>query len=36
MEVGIAIGLISMLSVVAVYFWVVRRPGQEQPAQEQQ
>jgi hypothetical protein len=29
MEVGIAIGLVSMLSVVAVYFWVVRRASRE-------
>ncbi len=36
MEVGVAAGLISMLGVVAVYFWVVRRPHQEQPAQDQQ
>jgi hypothetical protein len=29
MEVGIAIGLVSMLSVIAVYFWVVRRSNNE-------
>jgi hypothetical protein len=29
MEVGIAIGLVSMLSVIAVYFWVVRRANNE-------
>jgi hypothetical protein len=29
MEVGIAIGLVSCLSVVAVYFWVVRRANNE-------
>jgi hypothetical protein len=29
MDTGIAIGLISMLAVVAVYFWVVRRRSQE-------
>jgi hypothetical protein len=34
MEVGIAIGLVSMLSVVAVYFWVVRRAHNEVPEQK--
>jgi len=29
MEVGIAIGLISMLSVLAIYFWIVRRANNE-------
>jgi hypothetical protein len=29
MEAGITIGLISMLGVVAIYFWVVRRAHQE-------
>ena len=29
MEVGIAIGLISMLSVLAIYFWIVRRANRE-------
>ena len=29
MEVGIAIGLVSMLSVIAIYFWVVRRKNHE-------
>jgi hypothetical protein len=30
MEVGVVAGLIALLSVVAVYFWVVRRSSQEQ------
>ncbi len=30
MEVGVFAGLIAVLGVVAVYFWVVRRPAQEQ------
>jgi hypothetical protein len=29
MEVGIVIGLVSLLSVVAIYFWVVRRASNE-------
>jgi hypothetical protein len=29
MEVGIAIGLVSMLSVIAIYFWIVRRANNE-------
>jgi hypothetical protein len=29
MEVGILIGVVSLLSVLAVYFWVVRRHDQE-------
>jgi hypothetical protein len=29
MEVGLVIGLISTVTVVAVYFWVVRRPSEE-------
>ena len=29
MEVGIIIGLVSMLSVIAIYFWVVRRANHE-------
>jgi hypothetical protein len=29
MEVGILIGVVSLLTVVAVYFWVVRRHDQE-------
>jgi hypothetical protein len=29
MAVGVTIGLVSMLSVVAVYFWVVRRANHE-------
>jgi hypothetical protein len=34
MEVGIAIGLVSMLSVVAVYFWVVKRSSHETAEQK--
>jgi hypothetical protein len=34
MEVGVAVGLISMLGVVAVYFWVVRR-GHKEAAEKQ-
>lgn len=34
MEVGIAIGTISMLSVLAVYFWVVRRAANEAAKQQ--
>ncbi len=33
MEAGIVIGLISMLGVVTIYFWVVRRANQEQNAE---
>jgi hypothetical protein len=29
METGVVIGVVSLLSVVAVYFWVVRRSQQE-------
>ena len=35
MEAGVAMGLISMLGVVAVYFWVVRRSRQEIPSNQQ-
>jgi hypothetical protein len=34
MEAGVAMGLISMLGVVAVYFWIVRRRGQQSPQKE--
>jgi hypothetical protein len=33
MEAGILIGVISTVTVVAIYFWVVRRSSQE-PRQE--
>jgi hypothetical protein len=29
MEAGLAIAVISMLGVVAIYFWIVRRPQKE-------
>lgn len=29
MEAGIVMGLISMLGVVSIYFWVVRRANRE-------
>jgi hypothetical protein len=29
MEVGVVIGVISMLGVLTVYFWVVRRSQRE-------
>jgi hypothetical protein len=32
--VGMAMGLIACLSVLAIYYWVVRR-GQQQPAVKQ-
>jgi len=35
MEPGISIGVISMLGVIAIYFWVVRR-AQQEAAQNQQ
>jgi hypothetical protein len=32
MTVGVLVGLMSVLAVVAVYFWVIRsRPSEEQP-----
>ena len=33
MEAGIAIGLIAMLGVASIYFWIVRRAAQEQNAE---
>jgi hypothetical protein len=35
MEAGVAMGLISMLSVLAVYFWVVRRSSGQDAAQKE-
>jgi hypothetical protein len=35
MEAGVAMGLISMLGVLAVYFWVVRRSHKEIPTNQQ-
>jgi hypothetical protein len=29
MEAGLAIGVISMLGVITIYFWIVRRPQRE-------
>jgi hypothetical protein len=36
MEVGIVAGLIALLGVVSIYFWVVRRPEQEKGAEPSQ
>jgi hypothetical protein len=36
MPVGIAIGVIALLGVTSIYFWVVRRSGQEQNAETTQ
>ncbi len=33
MSVEILIGMSGLLAVVGVYFWLVRRPGTEQPSQ---
>jgi hypothetical protein len=32
--VGVTMGLISCLSVVAIYFWIVRRSQQQQAMQQ--
>jgi hypothetical protein len=32
--VGVTVGLISMLSIIAIYFWIVRR-GKQEPAEQQ-
>lgn len=31
MTVGLLIGLMSLLMVIAVYFWLVRRPSEVNP-----
>jgi hypothetical protein len=33
--VGVAMGLISCLSVLAIYYWIVRRSQQQAPAKQQ-
>jgi hypothetical protein len=36
MPVGVVLGVIALLGVTSIYFWVVRRPGQEQNAETTQ
>ena len=36
MEVGIVVGLVGLLGVVAVYFWIVKRSQNEAPKEPQQ
>jgi hypothetical protein len=33
MEVGVVAGVIALLGVVSIYFWVVRRSSQEKSAE---